>query len=66
MSFNPVAKHMRTFNKGAGSHTNQVRKNQLQGNLSELLDEYFLDVEEEQGDDLEEGQSLDSQFQKAA
>lgn len=66
MERNFVAKHMRTFNKGAGSHTNQVRKNQLQGNLSELLDEYFLDVEEEQGDDLEEGQSLDSQFLKAA
>lgn len=66
MSFNPVAKHMRQFNKGAGSHTNQVRNGQLQGNLRELLDEYFLDDEEDQGNDLEQGQCLESHFRKAA
>jgi len=66
MERNFVAKHMRQFNKGAGSHTNQVRKGQLQGNLRELLDEYFLDDEEDQGNDLEQGQCLESHFRKAA
>jgi len=66
MERNFVAKHMRTFNKGAGAHTNRVRQGQLQGNLRELLDEYFLSDEEEQGNDLEEGQCPDAHFRKAA
>lgn len=35
---NFVAKHMRTFNKGAGAHVNQKRKSILDGYLDEELD----------------------------
>lgn len=46
MQGNFVAKHMRSFNKGAGAHTNQKKEANNTWNLQELLDDDFEDIDE--------------------